>query len=119
MLRRTIQRPAAARTAQYPGPTLAGWGRSSQKRRLEYETKESKDHKREPNFQWDVAGSEFRSTDYIQVRTYFSFPNRMGHWLMNWGQHCCFAILPAATVLTVMVYLCDEYDKWVKRAAWW
>ncbi len=104
---------------QNPGPALHGWGRSIQKRRLEYETVESKYGAREFNKNWDLAGLQTRSTDYMQVRTYFNFGGRMGGWLFNWGQMGVLVTVPGMGVLYVIHDLNDRYDKSIHRAAWW
>eukprot|EP00760_Papus_ankaliazontas_P005287 PhM_4_TR12485/c0_g1_i2/m.668 len=105
--------------AQYPGPTLAGWGRSVQKRRLEYETVESKYGKREFNKNWDLAGAEVRCTDPLQVRIYAGVPGRMLTWCWNYGKWISLSFVPAISPFLVAHLAVVEYDKSIQRAAWW
>lgn len=119
MLRRTIQSMSLHKGVQNPGPTLHGWGRSAQKRRLEYETVESKYHKREFTKSWDVAGLEQRSSDYLQIRTYFNYGNRIYLWLFNMTSYHLLAIVPGCGLLWVLHWANDKWDHAIQHAAWW
>jgi len=118
MLRRSASCLMVGKAPVTPGPTLYGWGRTVQKRRLEYETVESKYGKKQFNKNWDVAGLEQRFTDYAEMRTYLSFGRRQGIWLYNWGQICIIALLPAA-VFHAGHKAVEKYDAHLRRAAWW
>ena len=104
---------------QYPGPTLAGWGRTPQKRRLEYETVENKYGKRECNKNWDIAGTEIRTTDYLQIRVYAGWPGRILEWLKNWGTFTSLTILPGVGPLALLFYVVCKWDTAMQRWAWW
>eukprot|EP00759_Apiculatamorpha_spiralis_P011308 PhF_6_TR18704/c0_g1_i1/m.27334 len=105
--------------AQYPGPTLQGYGRTVQKRRLEYETVESKYGKRENNKNWDVAGAEIRSTDFLSMRVYAGWPGRVSQWIFNWVQFTALAALPSFLPIYIGHLLVFAYDDSIQRAAWW
>lgn len=103
-----------------PGPTLHGWGRTEQKRRLEYETVDTKYGKRQfSKDAWDVAGVEQRYSDYTQMRTYFSIGGRWGQWIYN----CSQVWLSSGLIITMIIIGSDawtkRYDRWYRRAAWW
>jgi hypothetical protein len=119
MLRRTVSSFSLNKGPQQPGPTLQGFGRTTQKRRLEYETVESKYHKREFNKNWDLAGATTRSSDYLEVRTYFNYGNRIGAWLCNLGATLTMSLIPGAGVLCAMHEANKMYDESIHRAAWW
>ena len=119
MLRRTLVQANMAKAPSNPGPTLQGWGRSVQKRRLEYETVESKYGGREFNKHWDLAGLTARSTDYLEVRTYFNFGARMGGWIFNWGAMGAMCLVPGAGVIYGIHVANLAYDDRIHRAAWW
>lgn len=119
MLRRSLVNKSLHKSVQTPGPTLHGWGRSVQKRRLEYETVESKYHKREFTKNWDVAGLETRSSDYIQIRTYFNFGSRMMIWLWNMTSYHWMALFAGCSVITALHEANQVYDHSIQRAAWW
>ena len=104
---------------QSPGPTLAGWGRTAQKRRLEYETVESKYGKREFNRNWDLAGTETRQTDYMQMRVWAGYPGRIGTWLYNFGEFQFLSCIPGSCLTLLFVYEVREYGIRIRRAAWW
>ena len=117
MLRRTVLQ--ANKGPATPGPTLYGWGRTAQKRRLAYETVESKYHKKEFNKNWDVAGHQTRYTDYMEVRTYFAFTARWGLFVYNIVSN---QILCTAGVGIVLYFMHKQvlwYDDRLRRAAWW
>ncbi|EAN91006.1 hypothetical protein C3747_62g682c [Trypanosoma cruzi] len=120
MLRRSIvwkqmQNKGPAR----PGPMLYGWGRTEQKRRLEYETVESKYHKREFNKNWDLAGVEQRYTDFMVVRTYFSLGTRWGTWVYNMLQFYVLAMLPVFIFMHTFHKNVEWYDERIRLASWW
>ena len=118
MLRRSTLKFGLSKAPAQPGPTLYGWGRTAQKRRLEYETVESKYHKREFNKTWDVAGLEQRSTDYMECRTYFSMGSRWGQWIWNsWATYIM--VLPGWAFLYSLHKAIEAYDLSLRRAAWW
>lgn len=118
MLHRSFIRGSLAKAPAQPGPTLYGWGRTAQKRRLEYETVESKYHKREFNKTWDVAGLEQRSTDYLECRTYFAVGRRWTTWMYNMTQMYLMYIPP-----TAFLYFLHKQNQWydarIRHAAWW
>ena len=117
MLRRTVLK--ANKGPQNPGPTLQGWGRTAQKRRLEYETVENKYGAREFNKNWDVVGLQTRSTDMLQCRTYFNFPQRMIGFAFNWSCQNIVTMVPGAIFLLGYHEWVTEVDHHTKRAAWW
>ena len=120
MLLRTLPRRLAINKGpQTPGPTLAGWGRTAQKRRLEYETVESKYGKREFNRNWDLAGTEIRQTDYMQMRVWAGYPGRIGTWLFNMTEYYTLVIFPCLCLLMIFMYEMYLYGKRIVRAAWW
>lgn len=118
MLRRTAPVKNLNKQASQVGPALQGWGRSIQKRRLEYEGSFSKYGKKEFQKQWDLAGLVQRSTDYYEVRTYFSIGSRWSTWIFNsftiyfWALSGCFT-------LKVMHEAMIAYHWHIVRAAWW
>eukprot|EP00758_Cryptobia_borreli_P001396 Tbor_TRINITY_DN2205_c0_g1::TRINITY_DN2205_c0_g1_i1::g.2694::m.2694 len=118
MLRHTALRASLTKPPAQPGPTLYGWGRTTQKRRLEYETVESKYHKREFNKNWDVAGLEQRSTDYMECRTYFSIGSRWSTWIYNNGS--MYLLMAPPTIFLYGLHRANRmYDDSIRRAAWW
>ena len=121
MLRRTLVKRNSAtlnKGVQNPGPTFHTWGRTVQKRRLEYETVENKYGKREFNKNWDLAGCTQRSTDYFEMRVYFNYPMMIFTWLFN-SFNALFGFIPSAGFLWGLHLATEEYDKRMKRAAWW
>jgi hypothetical protein len=118
MLRRTIAARQLTKTVQQPGPTLQGWGRTVQKRRLEYETVDNKYGKREFNKNWDLVGCVHRSTDYLEMRLYFNYPTMIFTWLFN-SWNTLFHFWPSAGFMIALHYMTEEEDKRMKRAAWW
>jgi hypothetical protein len=119
MLRSTLVKANLTKAPANPGPTLQGWGRSVQKRRLEYETVNSKYGKREFTKNWDLVGLTQRSTDFMEIRTYFNFGSRMGTWLFNWGQFTVLAFVPGAGFILTLHAVNKKYDESIHRAAWW
>lgn len=117
MLRRTAVK--ANKAPQTPGPMMQGWGRTAQKRRLEYESVENKYGERAFNKHWDVMGLEQRSTEHKQVRMYYNYPQRQVAWMWNMATQY---FVPVSTAV-VPIYLLDKaaykLDKDTKRAAWW
>ncbi|KNH05734.1 hypothetical protein XU18_3256 [Perkinsela sp. CCAP 1560/4] len=104
---------------QTPGPTLAGWGRTAQKRRLEYETVESKYGKREFNKNWDLAGTEIRTTDYMQMRVWAGYSGRIGTWFYNMAEWYFLCVVPGMCLLVLFYQQLISYGERVKRQAWW
>lgn len=104
--------------AQQPGPTMQGWGRSVQKRRLEYETVDSKYHKREFNKNWDMAGTCQRSTEFMQMRVYFRYPSVMYTWFFN-QLPIAYLTIPAFFLPYGLHLAVKEYDHKIQHAAWW
>jgi hypothetical protein len=119
MLRRSMLRCQVNRAPARPGPTLYGWGRTEQKRRLEYETTESKYHKRDFNKSWDLAGVEQRYSDFMQVRTYFSLGSRWGTWLYNLMQFYVLSMFPVFAFMHFLHKSIERYDDSIRLAAWW
>lgn len=119
MLRRSLVRANLNKGPARPGPTLYGWGRTEQKRRLEYETVESKYHKREFNKNWDLAGVEQRYSDFMEVRTYFSIGSRWGTWIYNMMAFYVLAVAPLYLAFHVFHKNIEWYDERIRRAAWW
>mmetsp|Transcript_1746 Transcript_1746/g.2382 ORF Transcript_1746/g.2382 Transcript_1746/m.2382 type:complete len:121 (+) Transcript_1746:53-415(+) len=120
MLRRTfLGRFQMNKGPQYPGPTLAGWGRTTQKRRLEYETTESRVHKRMCAPGTELAGYESRTTDYMEMRVWSGWPGRIGLWLTNFSKHYALMFLPGCGPLFLVYYGAYKYDQAMQRWAWW
>lgn len=119
MLRRSILRSQLNKGPSRPGPTLHGWGRTEQKRRLEYETVESKYHKREFNKNWDLAGVEQRYSDFMEMRTYFSIGTRWGTWLYNMSAFYVLAVAPLYVMFHTWHKQIEWYDERIRRQAWW
>jgi hypothetical protein len=117
MLRRSLSRFNKA--PQNPGPTMQGWGRTAQKRRLEYETVENKYGTREFTKQWDYCGLETRTTDHSEVRLYFNFPQRMLGFAFNWWAHNLVAIMASVVIFIAIDKYVHHVDHKTKRAAWW
>ena len=120
MLRRTLFARATSlnKGVQNPGPTLHSWGRSLQKRRLEYETVDSKYHKREFNKNWDVAGCLQRTTDFLEMRVYFNYPLATIGWTFNLIVGPLYAFMPTGGLIIATHYVIEEYDRRMQRAAW-
>ena len=118
MLRRSLVARSLNKGVQNPGPTLHGWGRTIQKRRLEYETVESKYGKKEFNKNWDLAGAVQRSTDYLELRNYFNYPKMIFTWIWN-GVPVAWLYVPGGGVLTAFHFGVLEYNQRMMRAAWW
>uniref|UniRef100_A0A7S1MIL1 Uncharacterized protein n=1 Tax=Neobodo designis TaxID=312471 RepID=A0A7S1MIL1_NEODS len=118
MLRRTTAR-AATKAPQTPGPMMQSWGRSAQKRRLEYETVESKYGDRKFNKDWDVIGLEQRNTAHTAQRIYFNFPQRCVGYLYNYTSFYFIALLGGFIPFTVGYQAVLKLDRDTKRAAWW
>lgn len=119
MLRRSLIRSQVSKAPARPGPTLYGWGRTAQKRRLEYEASESVYHKRDFNKAWDVAGVEQRYSDFMQVRTYFSIGSRWGTWIYNMLQFYVLSMLPIFVFMHGLHKANEAYDDSIRKAAWW
>ncbi len=117
MLRRTFAR--ANKAPATPGPTLYGWGRKEQKRRLGYESVENKYHRKQFNKNWDLAGQQLRTTDYQEVRTYFAFSARWGLFTINHlSQTIGVAIGPLGGIYLIHRSVM-AYDDRLRRRAWW
>lgn len=119
MLRRSLMRCQVNKAPARPGPTLYGWGRTEQKRRLEYEATESVYHKRDFNKAWDLAGIEQRYTDFMQVRTYFSIGSRWGTWIYNMTQFYVLSMVPVFAFMHGLHKANEHYDASIRHAAWW
>lgn len=119
MMRKTILCSSLSKAPARPGPMLYGWGRTEQKRRLEYEATESKYHKRDFNKNWDLAGVEQRYSDFMQVRTYFSLGSRWGTWIYNMLQFYVLSMLPIFAFMHFFHKANERYDDSIRKAAWW
>ena len=82
-----------------PGPPLCGWGRSVQRRRLQYDSTEARIRKG-PSPQRSVAvdGLELRRADYQQVNTYYKSHSRFGYYLVNASLHWWLVVGPFGMV---------------------
>jgi hypothetical protein len=117
MLRRTVTR--ANKAPQTPGPMMQGWGRTAQKRRLEYETVESKYGGREYNKNWDLVGLQTRTTAHTAVRTYFNYPQRMLGFVFNATAWNAVPLCASAVPIILGFKWIGHIDHEVKHAAWW
>ena len=117
MLRRTAAKMNKA--PQTPGPTMQGWGRTAQKRRLEYETVENKYGKREFNKNWDLAGLEVRMSEASEQRVYFNYPQRMAGWVFNLTSTYATSWVGGASVIGGLHIYTKHVDAETKHAAWW
>ena len=120
MIRRTSNLLIAMNKGpQYCGPTLQGWGRTAQKRRLEYEALETKYNKKDFVKNFDYVGYEQRCSDYMQLRTYFNIGGRWGSWLYNMGGN--FSLIFSGTALFYYWAHSSTMNTHyaMLRAAWW
>ena len=124
MMRRTTLRghQALVKGPQIPGPTLHGWGRTVQKRRLEYESYDNAAGGPKPYYkgQYDAAGIVHRSTNYMECRTYFNIHQRWGTWFLTFGGICAMVWASATTWHLAMFEGTFWWQEHVyKRKAWW
>ena len=102
----------------YSGPTLHGWGRTVQKRRLEMETVENKYGKKTFGKTWDQAGCVYRTTDYLQVRTFWNMGTRWSTWLFYGARDAGIVLIPCT--FTWQLCMAEvRYGDRLRRAAWW
>ena len=125
MLRRSVHRLHAPlnKGPQIPGPTLHGWGRTVQKRRLEYESTDNTSGGTRPFYkaQFDGAGIIHRSTNHLECRTYFNVHQRWGTWFVNFGiGFLGLAFVSGHTMISALFQGSFWWQTHIyKRAAWW
>ena len=119
MLRRTLCARVGAKAPQTPGPTTQSWGRTAQKRRLEYEASETKYGERAQSKEWDMLGLEVRNTAHTQQRVYFNYPQRWLGYAFNFWSYYAIALCGGAIPTWGMYTYVKGVDAATKRAAWW
>lgn len=107
-----------SKAPQAPGPALQGWGRTIQKRRLEYETYDDNGGKRNMMHSVEYFGPETRATDALMVRTYFNYPQRIVGWQFNWWLQHGPSFVTAIFIVACYKYILAWNDE-MMHLSWW
>ena len=110
---------AMSKGPAYSGPTLHGWGRTKQKRRMEMEAGEGKYGKREFSLNEDKTGYTARTTDYLEMRTFYNMGSRWGTWIFHSARVGAIIVLPGYTFIGGPCKFAFAYDIKLQRDAWW